>query len=134
MNASNSLKVKLGINESATVVLGIASTWNRCNGLDDFMKLREMITDAIAIVLVDINDKQIAALTKGVIGIKRTESVVQLAELYSLADVFVNPAYVGYFQTTNIEALACVAPLVTYRTGSSPETIDKTGKVRQIVQ
>lgn len=130
LNGSNSLKAKLGINESAKVVLGVASTWDRRKGLDDFVKLRTMMTDEYAIVLVGLNDKQIAALPGGVIGIKRTESVDQLAELYSLADVFVNPTYVDNFPTTNIEALACGTPVVTYKTGGSPEAIDeKTGMV-----
>lgn len=130
LNGSNSLKVKLGIKENAKVILGVASTWDRRKGLDDFVKLREMITDEIAIVLVGLNDKQIAALPKGITGIRRTESVDQLAELYSLADVFVNPTYVDNFPTTNIEALACGTPVVTYRTGGSPEAIDeKTGMV-----
>lgn len=130
LNGSNSLKAKLGINESAKVVLGVASTWDRRKGLDDFVKLRTMMTDEYAIVLVGLNDKQIAALPEGVLGIKRTESVDQLAELYSLADVFVNPTYVDNFPTTNIEALACGTPVVTYKTGGSPEAIDeKTGMV-----
>ena len=130
LNGSNSLKAKLGINENAKVVLGVASTWDRRKGLDDFVKLRTMMTDEYAIVLVGLNDKQIAALPGGVIGIKRTESVDQLAELYSLADVFVNPTYVDNFPTTNIEALACGTPVVTYKTGGSPEAIDeKTGMV-----
>lgn len=130
LNGSNSLKAKLGINENAKVVLGVASTWDRRKGLDDFVKLRTMMTDEYVIVLVGLNDKQIAVLPEGVIGIKRTESVDQLAELYSLADVFVNPTYVDNFPTTNIEALACGTPVVTYRTGGSPEAIDeKTGMV-----
>lgn len=53
-----------------------------------------------------------------------------MAELYSLADVFVNPTYVENFPNTNIEALACGTPVVTYRTGGIPEAIDeKTGIV-----
>ena len=125
LNGSNSMKAKLDIHENVKVVLGVASTWDRRKGLDDFVKLRTMMNDKYAIVLVGLNDKQIAALPKGVLGIKRTESVDQLAELYSLADVFVNPTYVDNFPTTNIEALACGTPVVTYRTGGSPEAIDE---------
>lgn len=125
LNGSNSMKAKLGINENVKVVLGVASTWDRRKGLDDFVKLRTMMNDKYAIILVGLNDKQITALPEGVIGIKRTESVDQLAELYSLADVFVNPTYVDNFPTTNIEALACGTPVVTYLTGGSPEAIDE---------
>ena len=125
------LKQNLGIKSEAKVVLGVASTWDRRKGLDDFVKLRSLFDcDKYAIVLVGLNDKQIAALPDGIIGIKRTESVQQLAELYSLADVFVNPTYVDNFPTTNIEALACGTPVVTYNTGGSPEAVDEyTGVV-----
>lgn len=126
----NGLKVKLGIKEETKVVLGVASTWDKRKGLDDFVKLRTRMSDAFTIVLVGLSDKQIQSLPAGIIGIKRTESVEELAELYSLADVFVNPTYVDNFPTTNIEALACGTPVVTYRTGGSPEAIDeKTGVV-----
>lgn len=130
-NNSSMLKQNLGIKSEAKVVLGVASTWDRRKGLDDFVKLRSLFDcDKYAIVLVGLNDKQIAALPDGIIGIKRTESVQQLAELYSLADVFVNPTYVDNFPTTNIEALACGTPVVTYNTGGSPEAVDEyTGVV-----
>ena len=126
LNGSNRLKAKLGINEKAKVVLGVASTWDRRKGLDDFVKLRDMMSNQFAIVLVGLSEKQIKSLPDGIIGIRRTESIDQLAELYSLADVFVNPTYVDNFPTTNIEALACGTPVVTYRTGGSPEAIDES--------
>jgi glycosyltransferase involved in cell wall biosynthesis len=69
-------------------------------------------------------------LPQSVIGIQRTESVEELALYYSLASVFVNPTYQDNFPTTNIEALACGTPVITYNTGGSPEAIDKeTGEV-----
>lgn len=115
----------IGVKADVKVILGVASTWDRRKGLDDFVKLCSLFDcEKYAIVLVGLNDKQIAALPEGMIGIKRTESVEQLAELYSLADVFVNPTYVDNFPTTNIEALACGTPVVTYNTGGSPEAID----------
>jgi putative colanic acid biosynthesis glycosyltransferase len=43
--------------------------------------------------------------------------------LYSLADVFVNPTWEDNFPTTNIEALACGTPVITYQTGGSPEAL-----------
>ena len=47
-------------------------------------------------------------------------------EFYSAADVFVNPTYEDNFPTTNLEALACGTPVITYNTGGSPEAIDET--------
>ncbi len=43
---------------------------------------------------------------------------------------FFNPTYEDTFPTTNLEALACGTPVVTYRTGGSPEAVDeRTGFV-----
>ena len=123
-------KNRMGIDNHKKVVLGVASTWDKRKGLDDFVTMSAQLPSDYQIILVGLNDKQIANLPSNIIGIKRTENVRQLAELYSLADVFVNPTYVDNFPTTNIEALACGTPVVTYRTGGSPEAIDeKTGVV-----
>lgn len=62
--------------------------------------------------------------------ISRTQNQQELALLYSMADVFVNPTYADMFPTVNLESLACGTPVITYRTGGSPEAIDsKTGIV-----
>jgi glycosyltransferase involved in cell wall biosynthesis len=64
------------------------------------------------------------------IGIKKTADVRELAALYSGATAFANPTYIDNFPTTNIEALSCGTPVVTYNTGGSPEAIDEdTGMV-----
>lgn len=127
---SKLLRNTLGLRIKDKVVLGVASVWTKYKGLYDFYELNKTLGCDYKIILVGLNDKQIAALPDGIIGIKRTESVQQLAELYSLADVFVNPTYVDNFPTTNIEALACGTPVVTYNTGGSPEAVDEyTGVV-----
>ena len=120
------------------VILGVASPWNTRKGLDDFYRLRTMLSDEFAIMMVGLTPKQIEKLPDGIIGIARTESQQELAEYYSMADVFVNLTYLDTFPTTNLEALACGTPVVTYRTGGSPEAIadvaceleDKTGALR----
>lgn len=123
-NVTDSFKQKFGININSKVILGVASTWDQRKGLNDFIKLRSMFNEDYTIILVGLRDKQIETLPSGIIGVKRTNSVEQLAELYSLADVFVNPTYVDNFPTTNIEALSCGTPVITYCTGGSPEAID----------
>ena len=120
------------------VILGVASPWNTRKGLDDFYRLRTMLSDEFAIVMVGLTSKQIEKLPNGIIGIARTESQQELAEYYSMADVFVNLTYLDTFPTVNLEALACGTPVVTYRTGGSPEAIadaacekeDKAGALR----
>ena len=62
--------------------------------------------------------------------IPETSSIEELANLYSQADVFINPTFQDNFPTTNLESLACGTPVVTFDTGGSPEAIDiNSGKV-----
>lgn len=108
------------------IVLGVNSVWETRKGLSDFIALRSMLDDQYVIVLVGVNRKQKKHLPEGVIGIERTDNIHDLAAYYSRADVFVNPTYEDNFPTTNLEALACGTPVITYQTGGSPEAIDTT--------
>lgn len=116
------VKQRLGIAEKK-MLLGVASVWNKRKGLDDFCRLSEVLPSEYALVLVGLSEKQIERLPKSVIGLSRTENVQQLVELYSAADVFLNPTWEDTFPTTNLEALACGTPVITYRTGGSVEVI-----------
>jgi len=107
------------------IVLGVASVWDRIKGLDHFKQLSKLLYEDVRIVLVGLNKKQIQSLPQNIIGVERTESVEELTALYSCADVFVNPTLVDNFPTTNLEALACGTPVVTYDTGGSPEAVDE---------
>ena len=105
------------------IILGVASVWEERKGLKDFIELNEMLSENEKIVLVGLDDNQLATLPKSIIGIKRTNSIEELAELYSVADVFVNPTYEDNYPTTNLEAISCGTPVVTYITGGSPESV-----------
>lgn len=110
------------------LVLGVASIWEHRKGLHEFYDLRNLLPDNYAIVLVGLSKSQIDALPTGITGIQRTENMRQLVELYTMADVFVNPTLEDNYPTTNLEALACGTPVVTYNTGGSPEAVsDDTG-------
>lgn len=112
------------------IVLGVASTWDRRKGLDDFIALSQKLPEHFKIVLIGLSKKQIEQLPKPITGIERTENIQELVDWYNTAMVFVNPTYIDNFPTTNIEALACGTPVITYNTGGSPEAIDaETGAV-----
>ena len=110
---------------SKKIILGVASVWDRIKGLEDFLDLQLLVSGKYQIILVGLNKMQIKSLPQGIIGISKTESITELAILYSLADVFVNPTYQDNFPTTNIEAMACGTPVITYNTGGSPEALDE---------
>lgn len=124
------IRYKYSIDSGYKIILGVASTWDNRKGLADFISLNQLTAENEKIVLVGLNKEQILSLPSGIIGINRTENINELAALYSVADVFVNPTWVDNFPTTNIEALACGTPMITYRTGGSPEAIsEETGIV-----
>ena len=107
-------------------ILGVSNVWTAYKGLNDFNKLRNLLSeDEFDITLVGLTKAQVAELPKGIKGVERTQSVSELAELYANSDYFVNPTYCDTFPTVNIEALACGTPVITYNVGGSPEAVDE---------
>ena len=118
------------------IVLGVANIWEHRKGLSYFEKLANDLSDEYQIQLIGVSKKQKKELDKKYKGkikaIMRTSSVEELAEAYRTADVFVNATLEDNFPTTNLEALACGTPVVTYATGGSGESVtEKTGIVVQ---
>lgn len=122
-------RTKYGI-ENKFVVLGVASEWSERKGLNDIIKLHKKLKrDEYQIVVVGLTKKQLEDVPNGIIGIERTSNVQELVDLYSSADLFFNPTYEDNFPTTNIEAIACGTPVLTYKTGGSPEAVGNSNGV-----
>lgn len=116
--------------EDKYVLLGVAFGWGKRKGLDVFVELASRLSHDYQIVLVGTNDKIDQTLPKNIISIHRTSDQHELAEIYSAADLFVNPTREENYPTVNMEAIACGTPVLTFRTGGSPEIPDeKTGYV-----
>ena len=112
------------------VLLGVASPWNDRKGLKYFVELQKLLNDDYQIVLIGLSESQIKELPPSIIGLTRTTDVKELAEFYSMANVFINPTLEDTFPTTNLEALACGTPVITFRSGGSPESVtDEVGRV-----
>lgn len=77
--------------------------------------------------MVGITKEQMKTIPKSILCIERTSDLDELRSLYSIADYFVNPAYEDNYPTTNIEAIACGTPVVTFDTGGSPESAKMYG-------
>lgn len=111
--------------ENKFIILGVSSSWVKSKGIDDFIEISKQLEDKYQIILVGLTKKQKDLLPNNIMGITHTDNVEQLAALYTVADVFVNPTYEDNFPTTNLEALACGTPVITYKTGGSIESIDE---------
>lgn len=115
--------------QNKQILLGVASTWNRYKGLNDFIELSKHLEEQYQIVLIGVSKAQLKMLPPQVIGIERTNNVKELAQWYSTADVFLNLTYEDNYPTVNLEAQACGTPVITYATGGSVESVPSTGVV-----
>ena len=90
------------------------------------------MSNEIQLILIGVSKRIKKKLPKNIIAIEHTNSIEELAEFYSVADVFVNLTLEDTFPTTNLEALSCGTPVITFNTGGSPESItEKCGRVIQ---
>ena len=128
-NNNKEVKESLGIT-SQFMLLGVASIWENRKGLDDFIKLSHLLDSNTKIVLVGLNDGQLKKLPSTILGIKRTENISQLADLYSAADIVLNLSSEETFGMTTVEGFACGTPGIVYNCTASPELITpETGLV-----
>lgn len=124
---------RYGIDNCKKIILGVAALWDVRKGLNDFYKLAKRLpAEKYSIVIVGKLTEKIRFKEEccQMVFIERTQNALELAQLYSSAAVFVNPTYQDNYPTTNLEAIACGTPVITYRTGGSPESVDEqTGTV-----
>jgi len=126
------IKNKLGLDTTKKLVLGVASGWTERKGLADFMYFAEKAPADVVFLLVG----QIPSGVKipdNIIHYGRTNNLAQLAELYSAADIFVNPSKQETFGLTTAEAMACGTPAIVYDTTACPEVVGSDTRCGDIV-
>lgn len=126
--------------EDKVILLGVASGWDDLKGYKYFLELSKILDNKYVIILIGINRQQKKKLPDNIIGIERTDNLKMLVEIYSTADMFINPTLEDNFPTTNLEALACGTPVITFNTGGSVECINnkngiivEKGNIQQLI-
>ena len=112
----------LGI-ENKFVVLGPASKWMSTINKPTLDYFISQMSDDMVLVLfgcTEINNTP----PSNVLLIGYTKSPKEMAELYSMADVFVNCSREDTLSSLNMECQACGTPVVTYDATGSKETVD----------
>ena len=124
-------RARFSIPNTKFIILGVAFQWGDKKGLDVFLELYRVLNkNLFQIVLVGINDEIRSLLPKEICSITRTGSRTELAEIYTAADLFVNPTREENYPTVNMESLACGTPVLTFNTGGCAEIIkEKCGMV-----
>jgi len=112
------------------ILLGVSNGWDNRKGLNVFHELSKILDDSFVIFLVGLSKKQIKELPNNIIGVEKTGSAVELAEIYSSADLFVNASVEETFGLVTLESLACGTPVVVFDATAIPEVVTpKTGYV-----
>lgn len=107
------------------MVLGVASKWGERKGLPIFLKLAELLDSSkYAIVLVGLNGKQLRIARGKAVGLRRVGDADELAEIYSSADVFLNPGTEETFGMNVAEAVACGTRAIVMRGSACAEVAD----------
>lgn len=112
-----------------TYYLAVASIWLPEKGLQDLEKLSSVLDADERLVVVGKRPSG-HRFPRNVVCLERTADAAALAVLYTEAVALVNPTWQDNYPTVNMEAIACGTPVVSYRTGGSPESITpQTGRV-----
>lgn len=124
-NLASEVRKRYGL-EDKFVIIGVATGWSEEVGLSSFFKLRQKLPiDKYAIMMVGCTPQIMAKLPKGIIGIPRTNSIEELAALYSAADILFNGSYQETFGLVTAESISCGTPVIVYDSTACPEIVTK---------
>lgn len=113
-------QVRVGNN----IVLGVATSWSNIKGLDDFISVAKILGENYSIVLVGRMPSDIV-LPSNIISLGEIRDVTKLAELYSIANVFVSFSTRETFGKVIAEAMSCGCPAVVYDVTACGEIVGK---------
>lgn len=127
--------------EDKIVLLGVSTDWRKEKGLDDFIKLRHILSSHYAIVLVGMRPDQIRQYSStGLICIEKTSSISDLVSWYNTADIVLNLSYAETFGLPVAEGYACGKPALVYDNTALSELIApgtgvavKTGSINSVL-
>lgn len=111
--------------EGKKIILGVASAWAKSKGADVFSELSQNLDEDYKVVMVGVSDALAATLPKEILTIPKTLNIRELAEIYTAADVFLNPSRQETMGLTTVEAMACGTPVVTSNLTAVPEVVDE---------
>ena len=116
--------------ERKFLILSVASQWKFDKGLEDYIAISKMLKNDEVIVLVGVDGSIIKMLPYNIVGIRRTADVLELAALYTRADVVTVLSSAETFGLTIIEGYACGTPAIVYDNTAPPSLITaETGRV-----
>lgn len=122
------LKDKLSLNDKK-VILSVAYGWSADKGLNTILEMSKKLNQDEKILLVgDISEN--ISLNDNIVHVPTMHSSKEIAQYYSIADVFIQPSLEETFGKVTAEALACGLPVVCFNSTTTPELVsDECGIV-----
>lgn len=104
---SSNFRERYGIGDRF-MVLGVASKWSERKGINVFVNLaKDLDPKRFAVVVIGLREEQANKIGKRVIALPRTDNQRGLAQIYTAADVLLNPSVEETFGMNVAEAAAC---------------------------
>lgn len=110
------------------VILCMANKWFEVENKEITEKIVENLKDNERVVLVGCSKEQHLKLKQDnkVIAVGYISDRNELADIYSMADVFVNLSLIDNLPTVNMESICCGTPVICYKDcGGGPELIEE---------
>ncbi len=120
------IRKKYNIPPEHKLILGVAQGWSSdksadSKGLKEFIYLADSLKNEATVILVGQDNGVPERENLRCIGF--TNSMEELAQIYSAADVFVNPSRMETFGLVTVEAMSCGTPVVAYNNTGSAEVV-----------
>lgn len=125
----SAVKNKYKLNDKF-ILLSVAKIWEPRKGLEDLFTLINALPENFVLLIVGRVLSTPKFISDRVIYFNDISNQDSLAELYSVANLFINLSTEDNLPMTLIESLACGTNVISYDTGGCSEVIsDKFGKV-----
>ena len=122
-NAKNFLS-NLNIDKNKIIIFAAAYPFGKRKGIDFIKEVSYLIDySKYEFIVVGLTKKQEKEIKKNIVstGVIKDASIMQ--ELFRVSDYFINPTLEDNFPTVNLESLAAGTPVITFKTGGSPEVL-----------
>ncbi len=120
-DVAKNLREQYGL-QNKKILLTVATNWNERKGINDLIKLSQMISEDEQIVCIG-QQLGLTALPDNIISIEKTDNIDILRGWYSAANVFINLSKEETFGLVSAEALSCGTPIVCFNATANPELV-----------
>lgn len=123
------------------IILSCASYWMERKGLYDMLELGEILGETYQIVIVGNCNVEVRGNKKNIMFLDNVNEPERLAQLYSMADVYVSLSKSETFGLTLAEAACCGTPVIAYDNTGMTEVLEiangikvTNGNIQQVAE